>query len=88
LLWLRDYFQLEVDLVMLYNEWSEKDPVFAKLRRRFEGIRMLRQDPWENLISCALVLFTPFAATNSTLIFLCPGLYVPRIITSLESQKW
>ena len=58
LLWLRDYFQLDVDLVMLYNEWSEKDPVFAKLRGRFEGIRMLRQDPWENLISCALMLFT------------------------------
>ncbi|KAH9993756.1 DNA glycosylase [Russula vinacea] len=51
LLWLRDYFQLDVDLVMLYDEWSEKDPVFAKLRGRFEGIRMLRQDPWENLIS-------------------------------------
>ena len=51
LLWLRDYFQLDVDLVKLYDEWSEKDPVFSKLRGRFEGIRMLRQDPWENLIS-------------------------------------
>lgn len=58
LLWLRDYFQLDVDLVMLYDEWSEKDPVFAKLRGRFEGIRVLRQDPWENLISYALLLFT------------------------------
>jgi N-glycosylase/DNA lyase len=53
LLWLKDYFQLDVDLVKLYNEWSEKDPVFARFRRRFEGIRMLRQDPWENLISYA-----------------------------------
>lgn len=51
LLWLKDYFQLDIDLVKLYNEWSEKDPVFAKLKGRFEGIRMLRQDPWENLIS-------------------------------------
>jgi len=68
--WLRDYFQLDVDLVGLYDEWSEKDPVFAKLRERFEGIRMLRQDPWENLISCAFVLFTLFAATNSMLILL------------------
>ena len=51
LLWLRDYFQLDVDLIKLYDEWSEKDPVFSKLRGRFEGIRMLRQDPWENLIS-------------------------------------
>ena len=51
--WLRDYFQLDVDLVKLYDEWAERDPVFAKLRTRFEGIRMLRQDPWENLISYA-----------------------------------
>jgi N-glycosylase/DNA lyase len=51
--WLRDYFQLDVDLVKLYGEWAERDPVFAKLRTRFEGIRMLRQDPWENLISYA-----------------------------------
>lgn len=52
LAWINDYFQLDVDLVKLYDEWSERDAVFARLRERFEGIRMLRQDPWENLISC------------------------------------
>ena len=78
LLWLRDYFQLDVDLVMLYDEWSEKDPVFAKLKGRFEGIRVLRQDPWENLISYALLCFT---LASSTLILLRVGLYVPRITT-------
>jgi N-glycosylase/DNA lyase len=51
LAWLRDYFQLDVDLPNLYDEWSKRDPVFAKLRSRFVGIRMLRQDPWENLVS-------------------------------------
>jgi N-glycosylase/DNA lyase len=51
LAWLRDYFQLDVDLVHLYSEWSMKDSVFNRLRDRFEGIRILRQDPWENLIS-------------------------------------
>ncbi|KZV72942.1 DNA glycosylase [Peniophora sp. CONT] len=51
LAWLRDYFQLDVDLLDLYNDWSVRDPVFARLRERFEGIRMLRQDPWENLVS-------------------------------------
>ncbi|KDQ61033.1 hypothetical protein JAAARDRAFT_32029 [Jaapia argillacea MUCL 33604] len=51
LIWLKDYFQLDVDLVKLYDEWSTKDPVFARLRSRFAGIRMLRQDPWENLVS-------------------------------------
>lgn len=51
LAWLRDYFQLDTDLVKLYDEWSAKDKVFCQLRDRFCGIRMLRQDPWENVIS-------------------------------------
>lgn len=50
LLWLKDYFQLDVDLVELYDEWSERDPVFRNVQSRFPGIRMLRQDPWENLV--------------------------------------
>jgi N-glycosylase/DNA lyase len=48
--WIRDYFQLDVDLVKLYDDWAARDPVFARLRDRFSGIRMLRQDPWENLV--------------------------------------
>jgi N-glycosylase/DNA lyase len=50
LLWLRDYFQLDVDLESLYAEWSNRDPMFKKLAPRFVGIRILRQDPWENLV--------------------------------------
>jgi N-glycosylase/DNA lyase len=50
LAWIRDYFQLDVDLLELYDEWSRQDPVFARVRDRFIGIRMLRQDPWENLV--------------------------------------
>ncbi|KAG1756614.1 DNA glycosylase [Suillus paluster] len=49
--WLKDYFQLDVDLVQLYDQWSDRDQVFNKLKSRFSGIRMLRQDPWENLVS-------------------------------------
>ena len=51
LFWLRDYFHLDVDLLQLYDEWSQKDAVFSKLRDRFSGIRMLRQDPFECLLS-------------------------------------
>ncbi|KAG6918145.1 hypothetical protein DXG01_016334 [Tephrocybe rancida] len=51
LVWLNDYFQLDVDLAVLYDEWSARDPVFARMQSRFQGIRILRQDPWENLIS-------------------------------------
>lgn len=49
--WIRDYFQLDIDLVDLYCQWSAADPVFNRIQDRFEGIRMLRQDPFENLIS-------------------------------------
>lgn len=52
LAWLKDYFQLDVDLVKLFS--TVHDPVFQGALGRFEGaIRMLRQDPWESLISCA-----------------------------------
>ncbi|TCD66017.1 8-oxoguanine glycosylase ogg1 [Steccherinum ochraceum] len=49
--WIRDYFQLDVDLLDLYSQWSKLDPVFHKLKDRFEGIRVLRQDPFECLLS-------------------------------------
>lgn len=63
--WLKDYFQLDVDLVDLYKQWADKDKVFAKFQDRFEGIRILRQDPWENLISCAIFpLHAHFLTSN------------------------
>ncbi|KAF9647540.1 DNA glycosylase [Thelephora ganbajun] len=49
--WINDYFQLDIDLQELYRTWSERDPIFNGLQERFSGIRILRQDPWENLIS-------------------------------------
>ncbi|CAE6418877.1 unnamed protein product [Rhizoctonia solani] len=50
LLWLRDYFQLDIDLEALYADWGKRDPVFQKVATRFVGIRILRQDPWENVV--------------------------------------
>ncbi|KAK2460831.1 hypothetical protein APHAL10511_007301 [Amanita phalloides] len=49
--WLRNYFQLGVDLQSLYNDWASRDHHFARLQHRFSGIRILRQDPWECLVS-------------------------------------
>ena len=51
LVWLRKYFQLDTDLISLYEQWSERDKVFARFRDRFIGIRIIRQDPWENVVS-------------------------------------
>ncbi|KAH9952127.1 DNA glycosylase [Amylocystis lapponica] len=51
LAWLRDYFQLEIDLAEMYEQWGARDPIFHNFKERFGGIRMLRQDPFENLVS-------------------------------------
>lgn len=48
--WLHNYFQLAVDLDKLYDEWST-DGNFKKKAAWFHGIRMLRQDPVENVFS-------------------------------------
>lgn len=47
--WLQDYLNLAVPLAELYEEWSDKDEVFRRFAKRFTGVRMLRQDPWECL---------------------------------------
>lgn len=46
---LHDYFQLDVDLEKLYTFWSSQDPIFAKRASSFGGLRIMRQDPVENL---------------------------------------
>ena len=48
---LKEYFQLEVDLEPLYAEWSKNDPVFERIAETFGGVRILRQDPVENLFA-------------------------------------
>ncbi|KAJ6262518.1 hypothetical protein Dda_3328 [Drechslerella dactyloides] len=48
---IRDYFNLTVDLASLYEKWSAADPNFKKKAGEFRGVRMLRQDPWECLVS-------------------------------------
>lgn len=48
---LKDYLQLNVNLSSLYTRWAEIDQNFNKLQCDFSGIRMLRQDPVENLFT-------------------------------------
>jgi len=48
---LEDYFQLNVDLEYLYKQWAEKDPIFERISIDYPGVRMLRQDPVENVFS-------------------------------------
>ncbi|MBN3301681.1 OGG1 lyase, partial [Amia calva] len=48
---LRDYFQLKVQLGVLYQGWGAVDPHFKHTALSFPGVRMLRQDPTECLFS-------------------------------------
>lgn len=53
---LRAYFQLDTLLTPLYTEWSARDPNFKKkidtaVDGRLDGIRVLKQDPWQTLVS-------------------------------------
>lgn len=49
---LKNYFQLEVSLTKLYQEWSANDPKFANLPlHHCQGIRILAQDPIEAIFA-------------------------------------
>ena len=48
---LADYFRLDMSLTQQYREWSTADPIFRQHAASFRGIRMLRQDPVENVFT-------------------------------------
>lgn len=48
---IKHYLNLSSDLTRLYSEWSSLDPNFKKKAPEFTGIRILRQDAWEALVS-------------------------------------
>lgn len=48
---LHDYFNLSHSLSTLYTQWSRSDPNFLSKSARLSGVRMLRQDPWETVVS-------------------------------------
>jgi len=48
---LEDYLQLKVGLAELYKTWASADPLFAEVAEKYPGVRILRQDPVENVFS-------------------------------------
>ena len=47
---LRHYFRLDDDIDAIYADIA-RDPKMATIMREFPGLRLLRQDPWECLLS-------------------------------------
>ncbi len=48
---LKEYFQLDVSCDKLVQEWSKNDKTIAKAASLTTGIRILKQDPFETLVS-------------------------------------
>jgi N-glycosylase/DNA lyase len=48
---IRDYFQLDVDLADIVRRVSEADPAAGEAAKRWSGLRLLRQDPEEAILS-------------------------------------
>ncbi|XP_059052943.1 N-glycosylase/DNA lyase [Achroia grisella] len=48
---LEKYLRLDLDLIKYYEEWSSKDELFKSACKQFFGIRILNQEPVENLFS-------------------------------------
>jgi N-glycosylase/DNA lyase len=57
----RRFLRLDVDLAALYSSWEAADPFLGELGRRFRGLRLVRQDPEECLLSfiCSTANFIP-----------------------------
>jgi N-glycosylase/DNA lyase len=47
---IQDYFRLNDDLEKIYSEIG-KDELINSLIRKYHGLRLIRQDPWECLVS-------------------------------------
>ncbi len=54
--WLRRYFALDLDLPVLLRDIN-RDPQIHEAIRRFRGLRVIRQEPWECLASYILSSF-------------------------------
>ena len=46
-----DYFRLHDDIQAIYHQLSESDPYLKDIIERFSGLRLVRQDPKETLLS-------------------------------------
>lgn len=55
------FFRLDVDLEPLYASWREADPYLGGLGDRFKGLRIVKQEPEECLLSfiCSTANFIP-----------------------------
>ncbi len=67
----RDYFRLDVNLRSLSRAFTEADPVLGVAAARFPGLRVMRQDPVENLFSFLCTAAAPLHRIRRGIAGLC-----------------
>ncbi|XP_064352339.1 N-glycosylase/DNA lyase isoform X2 [Camelus dromedarius] len=75
----RQYFQLDVNLAQLYHHWSSVDPHFQKVAQKFQGVRLLQQDPIECLFSFICSSNNNIVRITGMVEWLCQA-FGPRLI--------
>ncbi|XP_012326998.2 N-glycosylase/DNA lyase isoform X2 [Aotus nancymaae] len=73
------YFQLDVTLAQLYHHWGSVDSHFQEVAQKFQGVRLLRQDPIECLFSFICSSNNNIARITSMVERLCQA-FGPRLI--------
>ncbi|KAK2091496.1 8-oxoguanine glycosylase ogg1 [Saguinus oedipus] len=73
------YFQLDVTLAQLYHHWGSVDSHFQEVAQKFQGVRLLRQDPIECLFSFICSSNNNIARITGMVERLCQA-FGPRLI--------
>jgi len=76
------YFGLEDDLLRIY-ESINKDRYIAEALKKYEGLRIVRQEPWETILSFITATNTSIKRVETTINRLCAILGAPKKINGV-----
>lgn len=83
---LKDYFQLDFSLKKMYSDWKAADSNFSRVCSKFPGVRILNQDPVENVFSFICSSNNNIQRISSLVERLC--LLYGTKITVLDGTTW
>jgi len=76
------YFGLEDDLPRVYDSIN-KDRHIERILRYYEGLRIMRQDPWETIISFITATYINIKRVKMTLNNLCSRIGLPKTLDGI-----
>ncbi len=83
---LTDYFQLNVSLESLYKQWQAADGNFCQVAADFPGVRILRQDPTENLFAFICSSNNNISRITSMVEKLC--IHYGKKVGCIDGEDW